>query len=91
MPKRRLLWHLFPSYALLALATVLAVWWVAAAGFERSFLGAARADLRSGADFLDKQLGSSTVRDLAADVSNTVQVASVEMEFPGGLVDGTTF
>jgi len=36
-------------------------------------------------------LVNSTVRGLASNLSHTVQATSGEREFPGGLVDGTTF
>jgi two-component system phosphate regulon sensor histidine kinase PhoR len=57
MPKRRLLWYLFPSYCLVALAAVLGVGWMALVLFENSYLAAARADLQSRSDFLIGQLG----------------------------------
>jgi hypothetical protein len=38
-----------------------------------------------------KAVTSSTVRGLASNLSHTVQVTWEEREFPGGLVDGTTF
>ena len=57
MPKRRLLWHLFPSYALLILAAVLAIGWMALVLVENSYLASARTDMRARADFLAGQLG----------------------------------
>ncbi len=57
MPKRRLLWHLFPSYALLILAAVLAIGWAALSLVENSYLTSARGDLRARADFLAHELG----------------------------------
>jgi two-component system phosphate regulon sensor histidine kinase PhoR len=59
MPKRRLLWHLFPSYALLILAAVLASGWTAVSLVESSYLASARNDLRARADFLATQLGDN--------------------------------
>jgi two-component system, OmpR family, phosphate regulon sensor histidine kinase PhoR len=57
MPKRRLLWHLFPSYAAIVLLSVLGVGWLALRQFEQSNLAAVRDDLRAWAEFLDRQLG----------------------------------
>ena len=65
MPKRRLLWHLFPSYALLILAAVFATGWMALALVENSYLASARADMRARAEFLADQLGN-----LSADHDN---------------------
>ncbi len=62
MPKRRLLWYLFPSYALLILAAVLAIGWMALVLVENSYLASARTDMRARADFLAGQLG-----DVAAE------------------------
>ena len=52
MPKRRLLWYLFPSYALLILAAVLAIGWMALVLVENSYLASARTDMRARANFL---------------------------------------
>jgi two-component system phosphate regulon sensor histidine kinase PhoR len=57
MPKRRLLWHLVPAFGLVALAAVLGVGWAAVGQFETAYLDTVHAQLRSGADFLDGQLG----------------------------------
>jgi two-component system phosphate regulon sensor histidine kinase PhoR len=58
MPKRRLLWHLFFTYSLVALAAMFGCWWVAVVQLENSYLNATRADLQARADFLDQQFGS---------------------------------
>jgi hypothetical protein len=62
MPKRRLLWHIFPSYGLLVATAALGFGWAALVILENSFLEATRADLRALADFLDGQLGSDIPR-----------------------------
>jgi two-component system phosphate regulon sensor histidine kinase PhoR len=66
MPKRRLLWHLFPSYAAITLVAVLGVGWTALRQFEQSSLAALREELRAGADFLDGQLGPEIPDDRTA-------------------------
>ena len=58
MPRRRLVWRLFPSYALVALAALFAAGWMAVAQLESSSLNSVRADLQARADFLDSQLGA---------------------------------
>ena len=63
MPKRRLLWHLFPSYAAITLVAVLGIGWTALRLFEQSSLSAARTELRSLAEFLDLQLGPEVPED----------------------------
>jgi two-component system phosphate regulon sensor histidine kinase PhoR len=63
MPKRRLLWHLFPSYAAITLIAILGVGWTALRLFEQSSLAAARNELRSLAEFLDLQLGPEVPED----------------------------
>ncbi len=63
MPKRRLFWHLLPSYVLLAAGALLAVGWMAVARFEQALVDATRADLQARADFLDAQLGADAPGD----------------------------
>ncbi len=63
MPKRRLLWHLFPSYAAIVLAAVLGVGWLATRQVEQSWLSAKREELRALADFLDRRLGAEIPDD----------------------------
>jgi two-component system, OmpR family, phosphate regulon sensor histidine kinase PhoR len=63
MPRRPLLWHLFPSYALVALAAMIGAGWVAVVQFENSYLNTTRADLLARADFLDSQLGPEISED----------------------------
>src|SRR6476646_5095198 len=57
MPKRRLMWHLFPSYVLVALAVALGIGWTALGLVERTFVDAARTELRARAAFLSGQVG----------------------------------
>ncbi|MBI3837256.1 MAG: HAMP domain-containing protein [Planctomycetia bacterium] len=92
MPKRRLLWHLFPSYAATALLAVLGVGWVALRQFEQSHLSAVRDDLRARADFLDGQLGPEIPNDRApfADFCRRFGPASgirITLILPTGQVD----
>ncbi|MEX0678766.1 MAG: ATP-binding protein [Pirellulales bacterium] len=63
MPKRRLLWHVFPSYALVVVAAALGFGWAALVVLENSFLDATRAQLQGLADFLDGQLGPDIPQD----------------------------
>jgi two-component system phosphate regulon sensor histidine kinase PhoR len=64
MPKRRLLWRLFPSYALVALLALFVAGWVSVAQLESSHVAAARAELQACADFFDAQLGPEVPTDL---------------------------
>ncbi len=57
MPKRRLLWYLFPSYAAIAFGASLAVGWLAVSRFEQQGLDSARRELTVLAEFLNSQLG----------------------------------
>ena len=66
MPKRRLLWHVFPSYALVVVAAALGFGWAALVVLENSFLDATRAQLEGLADFLDGQLGPDIPQDREA-------------------------
>jgi two-component system phosphate regulon sensor histidine kinase PhoR len=63
MPKRRLLWHVLPSYALLIAAAALLFGWLATRILENSALADARADLQGLATFLDGQLGEQIPDD----------------------------
>jgi two-component system, OmpR family, phosphate regulon sensor histidine kinase PhoR len=63
MPKRRLLWHLVPAYAVLALLTALVVGWFASYRVEQLGLSDARAELAAAADLLDHQLGPEIDED----------------------------
>jgi two-component system, OmpR family, phosphate regulon sensor histidine kinase PhoR len=70
MPKRRLMWRLFPSYVLVALAMALGIGWTALGLVERTFVDAARADLRAQAAFLSGQLEPD-----ASDVDHFAKLA----------------
>jgi len=91
MPKRRLLWHLFPSYALLILAAVLAIGWMALAIVENSYLASAKVDMRARADFLAGQLGDvAAEHDSWKTLARRYQEASgirVSLIEPEGRVD----
>ena len=63
MPKRRLMWHLFPSFGLLVVAAGLLFGWAALRVLQTSLLESARAELVSLADFLDTQLGPEVPAD----------------------------
>ncbi|MEX2111827.1 MAG: ATP-binding protein [Pirellulales bacterium] len=92
MPKRRLLWHLFPSFAAIALVAVLGVGWLVIKQVEQSWLRAARAELIALADFLDQQLGPDVPEDrlefarLCRSVQHTSGVR-VTLLMPDGKVD----
>ena len=66
MPKRRLLWHVFPSYGLLVVAAALSFGWAALAILENSSLDSTREGLQATADFLDGQLGPDIPQDRQA-------------------------
>ncbi len=69
MPKRRLLWHLFRSYVVLALVAMLAVGFLASHQFERSFLDALRTDLTARAAMLDKHVPAEATSDPSSFVA----------------------
>jgi two-component system, OmpR family, phosphate regulon sensor histidine kinase PhoR len=92
MPKRRLLWHVFPSYAVIALVAAFGVGWTALVQFEQSYLRATRADLAAVADFLDQQLGPEIPadrRDFARLCRNYEQASGIRVTLvrPDGSVD----
>ncbi len=92
MPKRRLLWHLFPSFAALVLVAVLGVGWLALNQIEQSWLKSTRAELAALADFLDRQLGPEIPADRTefARMCRRVQQTSgvrVTLLMPDGSVD----
>lgn len=74
MPKRRLLWHLFPSYSLLVAAAALLLGWAAVHVLDSSLLDATRTDLLSRADFLDARLEPDIPDDRTAFARLTRQV-----------------
>jgi two-component system phosphate regulon sensor histidine kinase PhoR len=92
MPKRRLWWHVYPSYALLAIVAALVFGWIGRVLIERSFIDAARGELAALADFLDGQLGPEIPDDREAfarlarrlDETHGVRVALL---LPDGKVD----
>ena len=57
MPKRRLHWHLSPSYVFIVAIAVFAIAWLAIHQFERYALRATRNNLQALADVLDQELG----------------------------------
>ncbi len=92
MPKRRLLWQLFPSYVLLVVAAALLFGWAALRLFERGFLEETRSELLGRADFLNAQLGPDVPPDRTAfnrmarrlDESSDVRITLI---LPDGRVD----
>jgi two-component system phosphate regulon sensor histidine kinase PhoR len=74
MSKRRLLWHLFPSYGLLVAAAALLLGWAGVRALERALLEDTRHDLLSRADFLDSQLGPDIPEDRASFARLTRQI-----------------
>jgi two-component system, OmpR family, phosphate regulon sensor histidine kinase PhoR len=92
MPKRRLLWHLYPSYAAIVLLAVLGVGWVASRQFEQSYLSSVRENLRARADFLDRQLSPDIPDDRTAFARLCRQLAQasgtrITLILPNGRVD----
>ena len=65
MPKRRLLWHLFRSYAVLALAAMFAIGFVASYQFEQASLDALRTDLAARTAALEAQLPAGATAESA--------------------------
>jgi len=57
MPKRRLVWHLFPAFGLLALAAAVLLGWAGLHVLEASLVDASRRELLGQADYLDALLG----------------------------------
>ncbi len=57
MPKRRLLWQLYPSYLVITLAALVGVGWFAANSFERFYVGHVRDDLERQARYLESRIG----------------------------------
>jgi two-component system phosphate regulon sensor histidine kinase PhoR len=92
MPKRRLLWHLFPSYGLLVAAAALLLGWAAVRVLESTMLAATRNELLSRADFLDARLEPDIPDDrsafarLARDIDQSSGVR-VTLLLAGGRVD----
>lgn len=92
MPKRRLLWHLFPSYGLLVAAAALLLGWAAVRVLESTMLAATRNELLSRADFLDARLEPDIPEDrsvfarLARDIDQSSGVR-VTLLLAGGRVD----
>ncbi|MGD9720016.1 MAG: two-component system histidine kinase PnpS [Pirellulales bacterium] len=58
MPRRRLLWHLLPSYAAIVLAAVIGIGWMTLRQIEQSWMRATRGDLDGLARFLEQHLAS---------------------------------
>ncbi len=92
MPKRHLLWHLFPSFAAAVVVAVLGVGWLALNQLEQSWLKSTRAELAALADFLDQQLGPEVPDDRLdfARICRRVQQTSgvrVTLLMPDGSVD----
>ncbi len=66
MPKRRLAWHLLPSYVLLVVAAAILLGWAALHVLENSSIETARGELNGLADFLDWRLGPDVPADRTA-------------------------
>ncbi len=75
MPKRSLLWHLFPSFAAIVVVAVLGVGWLAIGQTEQSWLRSTRSELIGLANFLERQLGDgpSPPRDEFARLCRELQ------------------
>jgi len=65
MPKRRLVWHLFPAFGLLALAAAVLLGWAGLHVLEASLVDASRRELLGQADYLDALLGPDVPPDRA--------------------------
>jgi two-component system, OmpR family, phosphate regulon sensor histidine kinase PhoR len=58
MPRKRLLWQLFPSYLLITLISLLAVTWYASRSWRQFYLGQTAGDLESRARLVESQIRS---------------------------------
>lgn len=78
MPKRSLVWHLFPLVALVAIAAALGLGWAAQRMLEQGLLDAKRQELQFAADLLDAQFGPEFAADphLIARLARAVDDAS---------------
>jgi two-component system phosphate regulon sensor histidine kinase PhoR len=77
MPKRRLVWHLVPTYWAIAAATALAGAWAGSHVYERSLLDSARADLRAtGAFFLTELKANPAASQEFASLARAYQKAT---------------
>lgn len=63
MPKRRLVWHLFPAFGLLAVAATVLLGWAGLHVLEASLIDTSRQELASQADYLDSLLGPDVPMD----------------------------
>ncbi len=91
MPKRRLLWHLFRSYVVLALTAMFAIGFLASHQFEETFLDTLRTDLKARAAALDKHVAANATSDpssfdaLCGELGRLSEVRAAVM-LPGGKV-----
>ena len=56
MARKRLIWHLFPSYLLITLVSLLAVTWYASGSWRQFYLGQTAGDLESRARLVERQI-----------------------------------
>src|SRR6185503_1463698 len=59
MPKKRLLWQLYPSYVIIAMAAVMGAGWLAARWFESFYLAEVRNSLDAAARSAETTIGDS--------------------------------
>ena len=69
--KKRLVWHLFPSYLLITIVSLVAVSWYATAALHRFYLHQTSQDLQARAHLLEKQI-FSLLTPLDADVVDAI-------------------
>ena len=71
--KRRLLWHLYPSYLLITLISLFAVSWFASSSLQSFFIKHITADLTSRAYLLEKQFEIFFNKpDISPDIKNDI-------------------
>ncbi|KPJ77762.1 MAG: hypothetical protein AMJ54_06180 [Deltaproteobacteria bacterium SG8_13] len=69
--KRRLVWHLFPSYLLITIFSLVAVTWYATEALQRFYLNQTQQDLQARAHLLEKQI-ISLLSPLDAEVVDAI-------------------
>jgi len=95
MSRKRLIWHLFPSYLLITLVSLLAVTWYASGSWRQFYLGQTAGDLESRARLVERQIrgklaaGGPPIDVLCKDLGR-LTATRFTVILPSGAVVGDT-
>lgn len=87
MPRRRLLWHLYPTYLLITLVSVSALSWYAVRSLKQFYIEERARELENRATLMRDLLGAELGRDAYVQMDSLVERLGREWEFRVTIID----